>query len=138
MTVQRTIAHRWCKGTGKPLAQANGLHDTSPAGTINPLDKREFDVSIGLPVPSTEISIRDDNGRDLPQGESGEICVRGPQVTPGYWNRPEETRKTFDADGFLHTGDIGYVNKQGSVFILDRKKDMILVSGFNVYPHKVE
>jgi long-chain acyl-CoA synthetase len=138
MAVQEVIAQRWLKTTGKPLAQAYGLTETSPAVTINPLDKIEFDGSIGLPVPSTEISIRDNDGRDLPQGETGEICVRGPQVTPGYWNRPEETRKTFDSDGFLHTGDIGYVNQQGYVFILDRKKDMILVSGFNVYPNEVE
>ncbi|HWK71504.1 MAG TPA: AMP-binding protein [Burkholderiaceae bacterium] len=138
MAVQEVIAQRWLKVTGKPLAQAYGLTETSPAVTINPLDKTEFDGSIGLPVPSTEISIRDNHSRDLPQGESGEICVRGPQVTPGYWNRPEETRKTFDSDGFLHTGDIGYVNERGYVFILDRKKDMILVSGFNVYPNEVE
>lgn len=138
MAVQEVIAQRWLKVTGKPLAQAYGLTETSPAVTINPLDKKEFDGSIGLPVPSTEISIRDDHGRDLPQGESGEICVRGPQVTPGYWNRPDETNKTFDSDGFLHTGDIGYVNEQGYIFILDRKKDMILVSGFNVYPNEVE
>ncbi len=138
MAVQEVIAQRWLKVTGKPLAQAYGLTETSPAVTINPLDKKEFDGSIGLPVPSTEISIRDDQGRDLPQGESGEICVRGPQVTPGYWNRPDETSKAFDSDGFLHTGDIGYVNEQGYIFILDRKKDMILVSGFNVYPNEVE
>jgi long-chain acyl-CoA synthetase len=138
MAVQEVIAQRWLKTTGRPLAQAYGLTETSPAVTINPLDKIEFDGSIGLPVSSTEISIRDNDGRDLPQGETGEICVRGPQVTPGYWNRPEETRKTFDSDGFLPTGDVGYVNQQGYVFILDRKKDMILVSGFNVYPNEIE
>ncbi|MGB3287790.1 MAG: AMP-binding protein [Burkholderiaceae bacterium] len=138
MAVQEVIAQRWLKVTGKPLAQAYGLTETSPAVTINPLDKRDFDGSIGLPVPSTEIAIRDSDGHDLPQGEMGEICVRGPQVTPGYWNRPEETRATFFPDGFLQTGDIGYVNPQGYVFIMDRKKDMILVSGFNVYPNEVE
>ncbi|HUG59128.1 MAG TPA: AMP-binding protein [Candidimonas sp.] len=138
MAVQEVIAQRWLKVTGKPIAQAYGLTETSPAVTINPFDKVTFNGSIGLPVPSTEIAIRDNDGRDLPQGESGEICVRGPQVTPGYWNRPDETKKTFDPDGFLHTGDIGYVNPEGYIFIQDRKKDMILVSGFNVYPNEVE
>lgn len=138
MAVQEVIAKRWLEVSGKPIAQAYGLTETSPAVTINPLDKTDFNGSIGLPVPSTEIAIRDHQGQDLPQGENGEICVRGPQVTPGYWNRPDETSKAFDADGFLHTGDIGYVDEQGYVFILDRKKDMILVSGFNVYPNEVE
>lgn len=138
MAVQESVARRWLQVTGTPLAQAYGLTETSPAVTINPLDKTEFTGSIGLPVPSTEIAIRDAEGRDVPQGESGEICVRGPQVTPGYWNRPEETAKAFHADGFLMTGDIGYVDKQGYVYILDRKKDMILVSGFNVYPNEIE
>lgn len=138
MAVQEVIAQRWLKATGKPLAQAYGLTETSPAVTINPLDKVDFNGSIGLPVPSTEISIRDDQGNEQAQGESGEICVRGPQVTSGYWNRPDETEKAFEPDGFLRTGDIGYVNPEGYVFILDRKKDMILVSGFNVYPNEVE
>ncbi|MDS1139648.1 AMP-binding protein [Pusillimonas sp. SM2304] len=138
MAVQEVIAQRWLKTTGKPIAQAYGLTETSPAVTINPLDKTEFTGSIGLPVSSTEISIRNETGQDLPQGESGEICVRGPQVTPGYWNKPDETRKAFHPDGFLMTGDIGYVDEQGYVYILDRKKDMILVSGFNVYPNEVE
>jgi long-chain acyl-CoA synthetase len=136
--VQEAVAQRWLSLTGTPIAQAYGLTETSPAVTINPFDKKDFTGSIGLPVPSTDIAIRDDGGRDLPLGESGEICVRGPQVMPGYWNQPDETAKVFDADGFLHTGDIGYVNEQGYVFILDRKKDMILVSGFNVYPNEVE
>lgn len=138
MAVQEVVAQRWLRATGKPLAQAYGLTETSPAVTINPLDKVEFTGSIGLPVPSTEISIRDDQGQEQAQGESGEICVRGPQVTPGYWNRPDETSKAFEPDGFLRTGDIGYVNPEGYIFILDRKKDMILVSGFNVYPNEVE
>lgn len=138
MAVQEVVAKRWLEVTGVPIAQAYGLTETSPAVTINPLDKTDFNGSIGLPIPSTEISIRNEAGQDLPQGESGEIAVRGPQVTPGYWNRPEETRKTFDPDGFLRTGDIGYVNEKGYVFIQDRKKDMILVSGFNVYPNEVE
>jgi long-chain acyl-CoA synthetase len=137
MAVQEAIAARWLKITGKPIAQAYGLTETSPAVTINPLDKIDFNGSIGLPVPSTLVAVRTDN-REMAIGESGEICVKGPQVTAGYWNRPEETAKTFDADGWLMTGDIGYMNDKGYVFLLDRKKDMILVSGFNVYPNEVE
>ncbi|WP_323029311.1 AMP-binding protein [Castellaniella defragrans] len=137
MAVQEAIAERWLKTTGKPIAQAYGLTETSPAVTINPLDKVDFNGSIGLPVPSTDVAIRNDN-RTMAIGESGEICVKGPQVTAGYWNRPEETAKVFDADGWLLTGDIGYMNDKGYVFLLDRKKDMILVSGFNVYPNEVE
>ncbi|MFT0532038.1 AMP-binding protein [Castellaniella hirudinis] len=137
MAVQEAIAQRWLQVTGKPIAQAYGLTETSPAVTINPLDKVDFNGSIGLPVPSTLVAIREDN-REMAIGESGEICVKGPQVTAGYWNRPEETAKTFDADGWLLTGDIGYINDKGYVFLLDRKKDMILVSGFNVYPNEVE
>ncbi|MGX5659621.1 AMP-binding protein [Castellaniella ginsengisoli] len=137
MAVQEAIAARWLKTTGKPIAQAYGLTETSPAVTINPLDKVDFNGSIGLPVPSTDVSVRNDN-RTMAIGESGEICVKGPQVTAGYWNRPEETAKVFDADGWLLTGDIGYMNDKGYVFLLDRKKDMILVSGFNVYPNEVE
>ncbi len=138
MAVQEIIAQRWLDLTGVPIAQAYGLTETSPAVTINPFENREFTGSIGLPVPSTEISIRNESNQDLPQGETGEICVRGPQVTPGYWNAPEETAKAFDKDGFLRTGDIGYVDEQGYLYLMDRKKDMILVSGFNVYPNEVE
>lgn len=138
MAVQEAVSRRWLKATGKPIAQAYGLTETSPAATINPLDKQEFNGSIGLPVPSTEIVIRDDYQHDLALHESGEICIRGPQVTPGYWNNPEETAKAFDDDGYLRTGDIGYMDEQGYIFIHDRKKDMILVSGFNVYPNEVE
>ncbi|WP_368647861.1 AMP-binding protein [Castellaniella ginsengisoli] len=137
MAVQEAIAQRWLKITGKPIAQAYGLTETSPAVTINPLDKVDFNGSIGLPVSSTDVAVRNDN-RTVAIGESGEICVKGPQVTAGYWNRPEETAKVFDADGWLLTGDIGYMNDKGYVFLLDRKKDMILVSGFNVYPNEVE
>lgn len=137
MAVQEAIAARWLEVTGKPIAQAYGLTETSPAVTINPLDKVDFNGSIGLPVPSTDVAVRTDN-RTMAIGESGEICVKGPQVTSGYWNRPEETAKVFDADGWLMTGDIGYMNDKGYVFLLDRKKDMILVSGFNVYPNEVE
>ncbi|MGB6243032.1 MAG: AMP-binding protein [Castellaniella sp.] len=137
MAVQEAIAARWLQATGKPIAQAYGLTETSPAVTINPLDKVDFNGSIGLPVSSTDVAVRTDN-RTMAIGESGEICVKGPQVTAGYWNRPEETAKVFDADGWLMTGDIGYMNDKGYVFLLDRKKDMILVSGFNVYPNEVE
>ncbi|GFN28889.1 long-chain-fatty-acid--CoA ligase [Achromobacter denitrificans] len=138
MAVQRSVADRWQAVTGRSLAQAYGLTETSPAVTINPLDVKVFTGSIGLPVPSTELSIRDDEGRELGVGESGEICVRGPQVTQGYWKRPDETALVLYADGFLRTGDIGYVDENGYVFLVDRKKDMILVSGFNVYPNEVE
>ncbi|MFC3336992.1 AMP-binding protein [Paracandidimonas soli] len=138
MAVQEAVAMRWLKATGVPIAQAYGLTETSPAVTINPLDVKEFTGSIGLPVSSTEIAIRDADGKDVPQGENGEICVRGPQVTPGYWNNPDETQKAFHPDGFLMTGDIGYVDDRGYVYILDRKKDTIIVSGFNVYPNEVE
>ncbi len=137
MAVQEAVAQRWLQVTGRPIAQAYGLTETSPAVTINPLDRIVFNGSIGLPVPSTDVRIRE-NGQDVPLGEPGEICVKGPQVTAGYWNRPDETAKAFDADGFLMTGDIGSMNAQGYVFILDRKKDTILVSGFNVYPNEVE
>ena len=138
MAVQRSVADRWQALTGRSLAQAYGLTETSPAVTINPLDVKVFTGSIGLPVPSTDISIRDDEGRELGLGESGEICVRGPQVTQGYWNRPDETALVLYPDGFLRTGDIGYVDENGYLFLVDRKKDMILVSGFNVYPNEVE
>ncbi|QVQ27196.1 long-chain-fatty-acid--CoA ligase [Achromobacter deleyi] len=138
MAVQRSVADRWRAVTGISIAQAYGLTETSPAVTINHLDTKVFTGSIGLPVPSTELSIRDDEGRELGIGESGEICVRGPQVTQGYWNRPDETALVMYPDGFLRTGDIGYVDETGYVFLVDRKKDMILVSGFNVYPNEVE
>jgi long-chain acyl-CoA synthetase len=138
MAVQRAVADRWRAVTGKSLAQAYGLTETSPAVTVNPLDVKAFTGSIGLPVPSTDISIRNDEGEELGVGETGEICVRGPQVTQGYWNRPDETALVMYADGYLRTGDIGYVDQDGYVFLIDRKKDMILVSGFNVYPNEVE
>src|SRR5690606_11408726 len=121
-----------------PLTQAYGLTETSPAVSINPLDLRDFNGSIGLPVPSTDIAIRENSQADLNVGEVGEISVRGPRVTKGYWNRPEETESAFDSDGFFRTGDIGLVDDQGYLYIRDRKKDMILVSGFNVYPNEVE
>lgn len=138
MAVQEAVAERWLQVTRVPLTQAYGLTETSPAVCINPLDRRDFTGSIGLPVPSTEIAIRDHADQDLGIGEVGEICVRGPQVCSGYWNRPDETAAAFHADGFLRTGDIGLVDEQGYLYIKDRKKDMIVVSGFNVYPNEVE
>ncbi len=138
MAVQGTVADRWAKMTGTPLLQAYGLTETSPAVTINPLSMTEFNGSIGLPISSTEVSIRDDIGREVTLGQVGEICIRGPQVMTGYWNRPDETEHVMFPDGFLHTGDMGYVDQLGYVFLVDRKKDMILVSGFNVYPNEVE
>lgn len=138
MAVQQAVAEKWKKVTGKPLVEAYGLTETSPAVAINPLDLAEFNHSIGLPVPSTEISIRDDDGVEQPVGLRGELCVRGPQVTRGYWNRPEDTTRAFTHDGFLRTGDIAVMDEAGYIRIVDRKKDMILVSGFNVYPNEVE
>jgi long-chain acyl-CoA synthetase len=138
MAVQGPVAERWREVTGKPLSQAYGLTETSPAATINPLTATSFTGSIGLPIPSTELSIRDEAGQEAGVNQVGEICLRGPQVTRGYWQRPDETAAVFHADGFLRTGDMGYVDDKGFVFLVDRKKDMILVSGFNVYPNEVE
>ena len=138
MAVQQAVAEKWKKITGVALVEAYGLTETSPAVTINPLDLKAFNHSIGLPISSTEVSIRDDDGIEQAIGQRGELCVRGPQVTPGYWNRPEETRRVFTADGFLRTGDIAVMDDKGFVTLVDRKKDMILVSGFNVYPNEVE
>jgi long-chain acyl-CoA synthetase len=137
MAVQSAVAERWKAVTGKPLSQAWGLTETSPGVCINPPGE-EFNGSIGLPIPSTEVSIKDDSGRDLAIDEVGEICVRGPQVMRDYWNRPDETAKVMLPDGWLRTGDIGRMDARGYVYIQDRKKDMILVSGFNVYPNEVE
>jgi long-chain acyl-CoA synthetase len=138
MAVQRAVAEQWQHVTGNVLTQAWGLTETSPGATINRVDSTGFNGSIGLPLPSTIITIRDDEGRILPQGSSGEICVQGPQVMREYWRRPDETAKVLSRDGTLRTGDIGHIDAQGYVFIEDRKKDMILVSGFNVYPNEVE
>src|SRR5262249_4533987 len=127
MAVQRAVAERWKSLTGTVLTQGWGLTETSPVATVNPLGpKTEFNGSIGLPIPSTEISVRDDDGNDLGVKKSGEICVRGPQVMAGYWNHPEETAKVMLPDGWLRTGDIGYIDEKGYVFLEDRKKDMIL------------
>jgi len=137
MAVQRAVAERWRQVTGCILTQAWGLTETSPAACINPIDV-DFNDSIGLPISSTEIAIADDTGNLLPIGELGEICVRGPQVMKGYYNRPEETAKVMMAGNWLRTGDIGRMDEKGFVYIEDRKKDMINVSGFNVYPNEVE
>ena len=138
MAVQKAVAEKWKKITGVTLTEGYGLTETSPVATTNPPDLKEFNGSIGLPVPSTDISIRDDAGNELPLGEAGEICIRGPQVMAGYWQRPEETAKVMTADGFFRSGDIGIMDEKGHTRIVDRKKDMILVSGFNVYPNEIE
>jgi long-chain acyl-CoA synthetase len=138
MAVHRSVAARWKQVTGKTLVEAFGLTETSPAVTVNPLDLAEYNGSIGLPLPSTEIAIRDDAGNDLPPGSAGELCVRGPQVMKGYWHRPDETANVLMPDGFLRTGDIAVVDEGGFVRIVDRKKDMIIVSGFKVFPNEIE
>jgi len=137
MAVQATVAERWKRATGCVLTQAWGLTETSPAACINPNDE-PFNGSIGLPISSTEVAIKDDAGNDVPLGQINEICVRGPQVMKGYWNRPDETAKVMLPEGWLRTGDVGRMDERGFVYIEDRKKDMILVSGFNVYPNEVE
>jgi long-chain acyl-CoA synthetase len=138
MAVQEAVAKRWKAVTGVPLVEAYGLTETSPAATMNPLDLPEFNGSIGLPISSTDVVLRDEAGRDVAFGEPGEICIKGPQVMAGYWQRPDETAKAMTADGYFMTGDIGTMDAQGFIRIVDRKKDMILVSGFNVYPNEVE
>jgi long-chain acyl-CoA synthetase len=138
MAVQQATAQRWLEITGCPVVEGYGLSETSPVATSNRLDKREFTGTIGLPIPSTDIAIRDDNGVDVPFGTAGEICIRGPQVMAGYWRRPDETAKVMTDDGFFRSGDVGIMDEQGYVRIVDRKKDMILVSGFNVYPNEIE
>ena len=138
MAVQRDVAERWSAITGVPICQGYGLTEASPIVSSNPLDIREFNGSVGVPLPSTEVSIVDDAGATLGAGEKGEIYVRGPQVMAGYWNRPEATAEVITADGWLRTGDIGHIDERGFIFIDDRKKDLIIVSGFNVYPNEVE
>ena len=138
MAVQAATAQKWLDITGCPVVEGYGLSETSPVATSNRLDRREFTGTIGLPIPSTEIAIRDDDGRDLPPGTPGEICIRGPQVMAGYWQRPDETAQVMTADGYFKSGDIGVMDERGYVRIVDRKKDMILVSGFNVYPNEIE
>jgi len=138
MAVQKAVAERWLKVTGCSVAEGYGLSETAPTLTCNPADIDQFSGTIGVPVPSTYISIRDDDGNEVPLGEPGEICAKGPQIMSGYWNRPDETAKVTTADGFFRTGDIGIMNAEGYTKIVDRKKDMINVSGFNVYPNEVE
>jgi len=138
MAVQRAVAQRWKEVTGTTLVEAYGLTETSPAACMNPMDLKEFNGKIGLPISSTEVSIQDDDWRQLDIGQTGEICIRGPQVMREYWQRPKETANVLSNDGWLHTGDIGFMDEKGFVEIVDRKKDMILVSGFNVFPNEVE
>jgi long-chain acyl-CoA synthetase len=138
MAVQRAVAEKWLKVTGCPIIEGYGLSETSPVATCNPSDSESFSGTIGLPMPSTEVAILDDAGNALPTSEVGEIAIRGPQVMTGYWNRPDETAKVMTPDGYFKTGDVGVMDERGYVRIVDRKKDMILVSGFNVYPNEVE
>jgi long-chain acyl-CoA synthetase len=138
MAVQKSVAEAWVKATGHPIIEGYGLSETAPVLTCNRGDIAAWTGTIGLPMPSTEISIRDDEGRELPVGEAGEICAYGPQVMAGYWKRPDETAKVMTADGFFRTGDIGVMDAEGRIRIVDRKKDMISVSGFKVFPNEVE
>ncbi|HWJ93696.1 MAG TPA: long-chain-fatty-acid--CoA ligase, partial [Telluria sp.] len=138
MAVQQAVAEKWLKVTGCPIVEGYGLSETSPSATINPADATEFSGAIGLPIPSTEIAILDDDGKPVALGQPGEISIRGPQVMAGYWNRPDETAKVMTPDGFFKSGDVGVMDERGYVKIVDRKKDMILVSGFNVYPNEIE
>ena len=138
MAVQQAVAEKWLRLTGVPIIEGYGLSETSPVATCNPILSREYTGTIGLPVSSTEIAILDDDGRPVPLGQPGEIAIRGPQVMAGYWQRPEETAKVMTADGFFKSGDIGVMDERGYTKIVDRKKDMIIVSGFNVYPNEVE
>ncbi|HEY9110440.1 MAG TPA: AMP-binding protein [Rhodanobacteraceae bacterium] len=138
MAVQRAVAERWKKATGIPLIEGYGLTETSPVVTANPLDIKDYTGAIGMPLPSTDVVLRGEGDRTMPPGEPGELCVRGPQVMKGYWNRSDETAEVLDADGWLRTGDIARMDEKGLLYIVDRKKDMILVSGFNVYPNEIE
>jgi long-chain acyl-CoA synthetase len=138
MATQAAVAKQWKAVTGRPIIEGYGLSETSPVATINRPDIQEFTGTIGYPIPSTDIAIRDGEGNDMPLGEAGEICIRGPQVMLGYWNRPDETEKAMTADGYFRSGDIGVMLPDGQVRIVDRMKDMVLVSGFNVYPNEVE
>ena len=138
MAVQRATAQKWLQVTGCPVVEGYGLSETSPVVTSNRLDLPAFTGTIGVPLPSTQLAIRDDDGHDLPVGQPGEICIRGPQVMAGYWNRPDETAKVMTPDGYFRSGDVGVMDASGQVRIVDRKKDMILVSGFNVYPTEIE
>jgi long-chain acyl-CoA synthetase len=138
MAMQKAVADEWQKRTGTVILEGYGLTEASPVISINPITVKSFTGSIGLPVPDTDVVIRDDVGNDLPLGKAGELCVRGPQVMRGYWQKPEETALVIDKDGWLRTGDIAQMDERGFLYLLDRKKDMIIVSGFNVYPNEVE
>ncbi len=138
MAVQQAVADKWLQVTGTPIVEGYGLSETSPVATANRCDIHQFSGTIGLPLPSTEVAILDDDGKEVALGERGEIAIRGPQVMAGYWNRPDETAKSMTADGFFKTGDVGVMDATGNTRIVDRKKDMILVSGFNVYPNEIE
>jgi long-chain acyl-CoA synthetase len=138
MAVQKAVADRWQQVTGRTLLEGYGLTETSPCATMNPLDLKEYSGSIGLPMPSTDVVLRDDSGKEVALGQPGEICIRGPQVMRGYWQRPDETAQVISTDGFMMTGDVGVMDERGFIRIVDRKKDMILVSGFNVYPNELE
>ncbi|MGW8247849.1 MAG: AMP-binding protein [Acidiferrobacterales bacterium] len=138
MAVQKAVAEKWKQVTGCTLIEAYGLTETSPGACINPVELEEYNGMIGLPIPSTEVTIRDDDNKELAIGETGEICIRGPQVMQGYWEQPEETARALDKEGWFHSGDIGLMDEGGYIKIVDRKKDMILVSGFNVYPNEIE
>ena len=138
MAVTQGTARLWLDKTGCPICEGYGLSETSPSATCNPVDSSAFNGSIGLPIPSTELVLLDDEGAEAPQGSAGEIAIRGPQVMAGYWQRPDETAKAMTADGFFRTGDIGVMDERGYFKVVDRKKDMVLVSGFNVYPNEVE
>jgi len=138
MAVQQAVAEKWLKLTGVPIIEGYGLSETSPVATCNPIQSREYNGTIGLPFPNTEIAILDDAGQPVPLGQPGEIAIRGPQVMAGYWQRPDETAKVMTPDGFFKSGDIGVMDERGYTRIVDRKKDMIIVSGFNVYPNEVE
>jgi long-chain acyl-CoA synthetase len=138
MALQRSVAERWQQRFGVPIIEGYGLTETSPIVCANPLDLKHYTGCIGLPLPSTEVALLDDDGHEMPPGEIGEICVRGPQVMAGYWNMPEETAHVFTADGWLRTGDMGFMNEDGYFKLVDRKKDVIIVSGFKVFPNEVE
>ena len=136
--MQGAVAKLWLDKTGCPICEGYGLSETSPVAACNPVDNTAYTGTIGLPMPSTELTLLDDDGREVAAGQTGEIAIRGPQVMAGYWQRPDETAKVMTADGFFRTGDVGVVDDRGYFRIVDRKKDMILVSGFNVYPNEVE
>lgn len=138
MAVQKTTAEKWKKLTNVPLIEGYGLSETSPCVSINPMDIVDYTGTVGLPMPSTIVVMKDDQGKDLEIGEVGEVCVKGPQVMKGYWNRPDETAKVMTPDGYFRTGDLGFMDSKGFIKLVDRKKDMILVSGFNVYPNEIE